>query len=46
MNIQPFIIKFLKSIFLFICKYKTAFFLIGLIIVTYYASVTIFNIVL
>ena len=38
--------KIINAIFLFLCKYKSAIFLIVLIIVTYYASMTIFNILL
>jgi len=36
----------IKNIFLFLCKYKSIIFLILLIIVTYYASMAIFNVLL
>lgn len=36
----------INSIFLFLCRYKTYIYMLVLIIVTYYASLTIFNIVL
>ena len=36
----------INSIFLFLCKHKIYIYMLVLIIVTYYASLTIFNIVL
>ena len=38
--------EIINTIFLFLCRYKTYLYLIIIIIITYYASLTIFNIVL
>ena len=38
--------EIINTIFLFLCRYKTYIYLIIIIIITYYASLTIFNIVL
>jgi hypothetical protein len=38
--------EIINKIFLFLCKHKTYIYMLVLIIVTYYASLTIFNIVL
>ena len=35
--------RIISAIFLFLCKYKTFLFLIIIAIVTYYASMAIFN---
>jgi hypothetical protein len=38
--------EIINTIFLFLCKYRTVIYMLVVIVVTYYASLTIFNIVL
>jgi hypothetical protein len=38
--------EIINTIFLFLCKYRTIIYMLIVIIVTYYASLTIFNIIL